>query len=105
LSEEKHRAILEGMDEGYYEVDLGGNLSFFNDALCRSLGYSREELQGLDAITLTDAENTRKVRDAFRQVRETGHPLKNAEFQVTTKDGSRRDVQASMASCATPRAI
>jgi len=97
LSEEKHRAILEGMDEGYYEVDLGGNLSFFNDALCRSLGYSREELQGLDAITLTDAENTRKVREAFRLVRETGRPLKNAEFQVTTKDGSRRDVQASMA--------
>ena len=59
LSEEKHRAILEGMDEGYYEVDLGANLTFFNDALCRSLGYSREELQGLDASTLTDVENTR----------------------------------------------
>ncbi|HET6897466.1 MAG TPA: PAS domain S-box protein, partial [Vicinamibacteria bacterium] len=97
LSEEKHRAILEGMDEGYYEVDLAANLTFFNDALCRSLGYSREELQGLDASTLTDAENTRKVRDAFRLVRETGRPLKNAEFQVMAKDGSRRDVQASMA--------
>jgi PAS domain S-box-containing protein len=97
LSEEKHRAILEGMDEGYYEVDLGANLTFFNDALCRSLGYSREELQGLDASTLTDDENTRKVREAFRLVRETGRPLKNAEFQVIAKDGSRRDVQASMA--------
>jgi diguanylate cyclase (GGDEF)-like protein/PAS domain S-box-containing protein len=96
LSEEKHRAILEGMDEGYYELDLAANFTFFNDALCRSLGYSREELQGVDGSTLTDAENTRKVRDAFRHVRETGRPLKNAEFQVIAKDGTRRDVQASM---------
>ena len=43
-SEEKYRNILEGMEEGYFEVDLRGNLTFFNDAMCKILGYSADEL-------------------------------------------------------------
>ena len=34
------------MAEGYFEVDLAGNFTFVNDADCRLLGYSREELIG-----------------------------------------------------------
>ncbi|MDZ7695636.1 MAG: PAS domain S-box protein [Deltaproteobacteria bacterium] len=30
VSEEKYRSILESMEEGYYEVDIAGNLTFFN---------------------------------------------------------------------------
>jgi diguanylate cyclase (GGDEF)-like protein/PAS domain S-box-containing protein len=97
VSEEKHRAILEGMDEGYYEVDLAGNLTFFNDALARALGYGRDELQGRSGRRLTDAENARKLYDCFRQVFATGRLLKNAEFEVVGKDSTRRAVQASVA--------
>ena len=43
-SEEKHRAILENIEDGYYEVDLKGNFIFFNRSLCRILGYSQEEM-------------------------------------------------------------
>ena len=34
-SEEKYRNILENMQEAYYELDLAGNFTFFNDAVCR----------------------------------------------------------------------
>ena len=47
-NEEKYRSILETIQEIYYEVDLTGNLTFFNDALCRTLGYSKEELTGMN---------------------------------------------------------
>ena len=97
LSEEKHRAILEGMDEGYYEVDLEGNLTFFNDALCRTLGYTREELQGPAVRALVEVRGERTLSDCFRQVCETGRLLKNAEFEVAGHDGPRRAVQASVA--------
>ena len=30
-SEEKYRTILENIEDGYYEVDLAGNFTFFND--------------------------------------------------------------------------
>ena len=43
-SEEKHRTILGNIEEGYYEVDLAGNLTLFNDALCRLTGDSNNSL-------------------------------------------------------------
>ena len=39
-SEEKYRTIVEGLEEGYFEIDLDRNLTFFNDPLCKILGYS-----------------------------------------------------------------
>src|SRR5262249_59692320 len=48
LSEEKYRTILENIEDGYYEVDLRGNLTFFNDPVCRIIGYPPEEALGLN---------------------------------------------------------
>jgi PAS domain-containing protein len=39
-SEEKHRTILENIEEGSYELDPKGNFIFFNDSMCRILGYT-----------------------------------------------------------------
>ena len=48
-SEEKYRNILENIQEGYFEVDLTGNFTFFNDSMCRLTGYSKEELTGYES--------------------------------------------------------
>ncbi len=45
-SEEKYRTILDEMEDGYFENDLAGNLTFVNDAFCRCLGYTSEEMLG-----------------------------------------------------------
>ena len=34
---EKYRDILESIEDGYFEVDLAGNFTFFNDSVCRAL--------------------------------------------------------------------
>ena len=51
-SEEKYRSILESIEEGCFEIDLAGNLTFFNDPLFIILGYSREEMEGMNIEVL-----------------------------------------------------
>jgi diguanylate cyclase (GGDEF)-like protein/PAS domain S-box-containing protein len=87
-SEERYRNILESIEEGYYEVDIAGNLTFFNDSLCNLLGYSREELMGMNSHRYTDDENASKLYKAFNEVYRTGIPTKRFDWQVIRKDGT-----------------
>jgi diguanylate cyclase (GGDEF)-like protein/PAS domain S-box-containing protein len=88
-SEERYRNVLEGIEESYYEVDLTGNYTFFNNALCRQLGYSREELMGMNYRVYTPLENVKKVFQAFNQVYRTSEPLKLFNMEQIRKDGTR----------------
>ena len=56
-SEERYRTIIENVEDGYYEVDLAGNFTFFNDSMCRIFGYPKEELMGMNNRQYTDKEN------------------------------------------------
>jgi len=46
--EEKYRTILEDIEDGYFEVDIAGNFTFFNDPMCGIIGYSRDEMMGMN---------------------------------------------------------
>lgn len=59
-NEEKYRTILETTEEGYYEIDLAGNFTFFNEPVCKLLGYSREELMGMNNRNYTDRKTAKK---------------------------------------------
>jgi len=95
-SEEKHRTILETIEESYYEVDTAGNFTFFNDSLCRLLGYSRDELTGMNDRQYTDAENAKKLYQAFNAVYRTGEPTRGFDWEIIRKDGTRRIIEASV---------
>jgi PAS domain S-box-containing protein len=95
-SEEKYRTILENIEDGYYEVDLAGNLTFFNDSLCRIYGYPKEELIGMNDRQLTDQENAKKLFQTFNKVYRTGEPGKVLDWQTIRKDGTKRHVEASV---------
>ncbi|MDO9066341.1 MAG: PAS domain S-box protein, partial [Chloroflexota bacterium] len=60
-SEERYRNILANIEDGYYEIDIAGNFTFFNDSLCRILGYSKEEMMGMNNRQYTDKENAKKL--------------------------------------------
>jgi len=95
-SEEKYRTILEDMKEGYWEIDLAGNLTFFNDAICRLLGYSKKELLGTNYRVFTTAEDADKVYKAFNRVYRTGKPTTNTFFTLSLKGGSKRFAESSV---------
>ncbi|MBN1363622.1 MAG: diguanylate cyclase [Syntrophaceae bacterium] len=93
---EKYRNILENMQEGYFETDLAGNYTFFNDSLCRIHGHPREELMGMNDRQYMEKEVAKKVFKAFNGVYKTGEPLKSIDWQITRKDGAKRFVEASV---------
>ncbi len=95
-SEEKYRTVLETIEDGYYEVDLAGNFTFFNDSVCRILGYSRKELIGINNRQYTDEENARKLYEAFNKVYLTGKPTKEFDWEVIRKDGTKRIGEVSI---------
>jgi len=95
-SEERYRTILENIEDGYHEVDLGGNFTFFNDSLCRSLGYSRDEMMGMNFRVFTPEEDVKTVYKAFSQVYRTGKPIAGFSWRGVRKDGTKGFAEASV---------
>jgi len=95
-SEKKYRTILENITDSYYELDLAGNLTFFNDSMCKMLGYSKNEIMGMNDRKYTDKENARKLYQAFNKVYTTGKPAEGFDWELTRKDGTKRIVEASI---------
>jgi diguanylate cyclase (GGDEF)-like protein/PAS domain S-box-containing protein len=95
-SEEKYRTILENIEHGYYEVDLSGNLTFFNDSMCRIWGYPKEELMGMNDRQYTDQENAKKLFQAFNKVYRTGEPHRECDWRIIRKDGTKRYLETSV---------
>ena len=87
-SEERYRTILEEMEDAYFEVDLGGHLTFFNDSVCRDLGYSREELMGMSYKKYTVEEDIEPLFQVFNEVYQTGMSNKGFPWRTIRKDGS-----------------
>jgi diguanylate cyclase (GGDEF)-like protein/PAS domain S-box-containing protein len=96
-SEERYRAILAGIDEGYYEVDLEGRFTFVNDALRLALGETRHELTGRLFASYVAPDTGEELRVAFEQVRETGQPVRHVRFDVARSDSALRAVEGSVA--------
>jgi PAS domain S-box-containing protein len=94
-SEEKHRTILERIEDGYFEVDLEGNLTFFNDALCTIFGYSPKELMGMNYRQYTEPEAVPKVHKAFTDIYQTGESSRGYGYRVFQNDGTPRFVESS----------
>jgi PAS domain S-box-containing protein len=95
-SEEKYRTILDNIEDGYFEVDLEGNFTFFNDALCRLIGYSPAAMTGMNNREYMDEENAQKVFQTFNRVYETSKPAKVFDWEIIKVDGSKSHVDASV---------
>ena len=94
--EEKYRTILENIEEGYYEVDLAGNFTFFNDSVCRMLGYPKDELMGMNHRTYTDQAHSDRLYQVSNRVYTTGEPAKGVDWKIIRKDGAIRFIEASV---------
>jgi diguanylate cyclase (GGDEF)-like protein/PAS domain S-box-containing protein len=95
-SEKRYRTILENIQEGYFEIDLAGNFTFFNDSMCRIFGYSKEKLMGMNNRQYTDEETAKKVFQEFNKVYNTREPIEGVDWQIIGKDGDKRDIEASV---------
>lgn len=94
-SEEKYRTILESIEEGYWELDLAGNFTFYNDATCDFLGYPKDGLAGVNFRRFLEQDDANRTFAAFRDLYRTGQPLKSFELEILRKDRTRGDIQIS----------
>ncbi len=94
-SEEKYRTILESIGDGYYEVDLAGNFTFFNNAACQIWGYPREEMMGMNSRVYTEEATNKKLYQTHNIVYRTGEPGRLFDYEIIQKDGSRKILQSS----------
>lgn len=94
-SEERYRNIIESIEEGYFELDLAGNLIFFNDSLCTISGYSREELMGMNNRDYASPETAREMYAVFTDVYQTGNSAKILDFEILKKHGEKVFVEIS----------
>ncbi|MBN1366000.1 MAG: PAS domain S-box protein [Syntrophaceae bacterium] len=95
-NEDRYQNFLENINDGCFEVDLAGNFIFFNDSICRILGYSSKELMGMNYRRYTDEKNAKKVFETYNKVYKTGKPFEEFNWEVTRKDGSKKYVEGSI---------
>jgi diguanylate cyclase (GGDEF)-like protein/PAS domain S-box-containing protein len=95
-SEEKYRTFLESISEGYYQVDLRGNIAFINNAIVGLTGYPREEMLGRSYVDFFTETSARKIQDVFKKVFETGESVEFSDWEVLRKDGKKRIISASV---------
>ncbi len=96
-SEEKYRNILDSIEEGYFEVDLAGNLVFVNDAACKLMGCTADELIGLNNRQITTPQTAKKMFRTFSHVFRTGKPAQIADFEIITKNKTKKHLELSAA--------
>jgi len=89
FSKDKFLQIIESIKECYFEVDLKGNLTYFNNSLCELTGYSKEELFGLNYKYIADEENQKKIFEGFNSVYRTGEPITDLEYQFMNRTGEK----------------
>ena len=89
-SEERYRMILDTIEDGYYEVDLAGNMTFCNNAMCRIAGISHEELIGMNNREYVSPETAKEMYRVFNKIYRTGQPAEVTDYEIIQSDGTRR---------------
>ena len=95
-SEEKYRTILESIEEGCFETDMDGNLTFFSNPFLKIIGYSRDELLGGNTSAYTSPDTAAGMERITERLRETGKPENMTDYDVICKDGSNVSLELSV---------
>lgn len=95
IQQDRYRVLIEDVADGFYEVDLHGTFRFFNDALCRIFGYSRNEIQGRNFREFMDEANAQIAFDAFNKIYRSGRGLVDINWEIVRRDGEKRYLEIS----------
>ena len=80
--------IFENFEEGYFELDIKGNLTYCNERIAEITGISRNELYGLNFRTYTTQSTADQLFAVYSEIFRTGKPSKISNFEVIKRDGS-----------------
>ncbi|HJO63623.1 MAG TPA: PAS domain S-box protein, partial [Desulfobacterales bacterium] len=92
---DRYRVFIEDVADGFYETNLRGDFTFFNDALCRIFGYSREEIQDRNFRKFMGKKNAELAYESVNSVYRTGKSITNIVWRIIHKDGETRVLEIS----------
>jgi two-component system sensor histidine kinase/response regulator len=96
VSEERYRAILEQIEDGYFEIDLRGRYQLVNDAYCRMLRCPASDIVGKSYKEIVPPLQVPMLYEVFHKVYETGEPVRSLEYETGRPDGSPIYVENSI---------
>lgn len=96
VEQRKVREILDGIRDGYYEVDLKGNFIFVNRSLARAWGRRREDIIGRNYREFLEPESINQVYMVFNEVYRTGRSRGGVEIRVQDVSGTVHHVELSV---------
>ncbi len=91
----KNAMLLRTASDGIHVLDLQGNLLNANDAFCRMLGYSPEEIQGMNVAQWDAQWSAEELMEQIRQIQDKSTLF---ETKHRRRDGSVFDVEIHAAS-------
>jgi two-component system, cell cycle sensor histidine kinase and response regulator CckA len=94
---ERYRDFVESIEDGCFEVDLDGTLTFINGAMARIHGYPFEQLLGMNHRNFSSPQEAKSLFAAFNQIYRTGMPSRVLDYTVLRPDGSIRNIEVSAA--------
>jgi two-component system cell cycle sensor histidine kinase/response regulator CckA len=89
-AKDKFRSLLEAIDDGYCEIDLACNLTFFNNQFCRLLETDTGRLLGTTLLEFMDESGTKNFYGALNKVCDTASPAKVVDFPLLGRSGTKR---------------
>ena len=79
------RFTVDSVADAVYWINPQANIEDINDAACRMLGYSREELLGMSLVDIDPGFSTVQWPDRWKRIKEVGKLILEARHR--TKDG------------------
>ncbi|UCE72937.1 MAG: PAS domain S-box protein, partial [Methanomassiliicoccales archaeon] len=86
-SEAKYRSLVEKAGAGIAISDVEGDLAYVNDALCKMIGFSEEELIGKPFIDFIHPEDMGNILRIFESAFDDPYKEVSLEFRIIHKDG------------------
>ena len=93
-SEEKYRTVVESAHDGVLVVGTDYRIKYVNQRLSQILGYTREELIGMDFRNCLDEGSKQLVVDRYVRRQRGEEVPSHYEFTVLRKDGEIRNVNS-----------
>lgn len=94
-SEMLFRSIVENSPTGIFIVNADYQFIYGNEELSRILGYSTEEIMGLDFRQMLDEESKRSIAERYTR-RQRGEEVPSRyELDIIRKDGEKRRLEMS----------
>ncbi|HOZ61715.1 MAG TPA: sigma 54-interacting transcriptional regulator [Smithellaceae bacterium] len=92
----RYETILNDVEVQLGEMDLEGNITFVNDAVCKMWKLPRAELLGKNYEKYVSDETKKRFSEVYRNVFKTRLPVKNIVFEVTDHKGVVRTIEKSI---------